>query len=100
MSGVDELVAALAWLNAGVWVVVGVRMQRYRMRYGTLASEAMVALLVACLAAAIGGSLSALVYPGWITPGLSQTFASAWRAAMLTAGLYAFWATRRGQAPR
>lgn len=79
----------VAIANACVWLVaVPVLWLRLR-RAGRLGSAAIAALLVAMLAAALGGGVGPLLYPSWLDLEGARMVGAAWRAAMLTCGLYA-----------
>lgn len=74
------------WISALllIWVSYGWRYWPQGVRVG---------LSVGLLSAAIGGTIS-LAMPGGTD--LTWAVASAWRAGMTTAGLYAFWAAVKG----
>lgn len=86
MIDVLELVALA---NGAVWLVAIPRLWRVRARTGAVPTGAVAALLVACAIAALGGGLAPLLHPDLIDLEGARMVGGAWRAGMLTAGLYA-----------
>lgn len=80
----------VALANAALWAVLAPRLWLTRRRIGRLPSGAVAGLLVALAVAALGGGLAPLAYPEWLDLEGARMVGAAWRAAMLTSGLYAW----------
>lgn len=77
-----------------VWAAAIPLVWQQRRRDGRLGAHVVAALLVAIAAAALGGAVAPLLYPEHLDLDHAWMIGSAWRAAMLTCGLYAIAVSR------
>lgn len=92
----ELLIDLMALLCAAVWMVAIPVIWRTRRREGRLPTSVVSAMVVAIAAAAIGGALATVPYHmDLIDTQAARAIGSAWRAGMLTAGLYALGANAR-----
>lgn len=85
----ESLVPLLALAATCAWVATLVVVLPYHRRHDYLPRPVQEALFVAVLAAAVGGLVASLGFVELLSSSTSAAAASAWRAAMLAAGLYA-----------
>lgn len=94
---IGALVPTMAVAALCVWSLVLWRCRSYVAGYGALPHAVKEGLFVAVLAACGGGLVASLGFVDAIPVDVSAAAASAWRAAVLVAGVYAFIGTRRAR---
>lgn len=94
-------VTVVAWLNAGIWVLLLALNWEHLLHRTVMPDGLRQAIIVALLAGSIGSAVSALGFAAVWDAELSAWLSAAWRASMLSAGVYGLFATamgrRRGQ---
>lgn len=83
--------AVLGLTALAVWGLVAVQVRR-RPWLQAVQDAALVSILAACA----GSSVSALGFVGMVSTGAAAVVGSAWRTAVIVAGVYALIALRRG----
>lgn len=96
IDGDELLIDLMAGICAGVWLIAIPVIWRTRRREGRLPTAVVSAMVVAIASAAVGGALATIPYHmDLIDTQAARAIGAAWRAGMLTAGLYALGANAR-----
>jgi hypothetical protein len=90
-------VTLVAWVNAAVWIGLLMMNWEHLLHRTVMPDGLRQAIIVALLAGSVGSAVSALGFAAVWDSEWSAWLSAAWRAAMLSAGVYGVFATLQGR---